>query len=177
MAKIAETASDSASERTNGAVRKVEAELIAAIAACEEDIRLAVENLARLKEALRLLRTQRPISQLTKQTTLRGETSRRSVSRRSISRINRERKGSAASIIRSFVRRELREAGHPLTRSEILERMTRAGIEIDAKVPLKRIAKVMWSSNEFVNVGDGYWFAGEPIPEPENGRAGRPVDR
>lgn len=155
---------DSASAKTSGAVRKVEAELIAAIAACEEDVRLAVENLARLKEALRLLRTQKPISQLTKQTTLLGEISRPSVSKRSVSRINREREGSAASIIRSFVRGELRKAGHPLTRSEILERMTKAGVEIDAKAPLKRIAKVMWSSNEFVNVGDGYWFAGEPIP-------------
>jgi hypothetical protein len=46
--------------------------------------------------------------------------------------------------------------------------LTRTGIEIDAKVPIKRIAKVMWSSNEFVNVGDGYWLAGEPIPESES---------
>jgi hypothetical protein len=46
--------------------------------------------------------------------------------------------------------------------------LTRAGIEIDAKVPIKRVAKVMWSSEEFVNVGDGYWIAGEPIPDPES---------
>jgi hypothetical protein len=83
-------------------------------------------------------------------------------------RIYKEREGSAAAIIRSFVRRELKEAGHPLTRSEILDRLTHAGIEIDAKVPIKRVAKVMWSSAEFVNVGDGYWIAGEPIPDPES---------
>jgi hypothetical protein len=145
------------------AVKKVEEELIAAITVCEDDVRRGVEDLARLKDALRSLRRQRPVSQLAKQTP--QVASRGSTPRKPPTRPYKEREGSAASIIRSFVRNELREAGHPLTRSEILDRLTRAGIKIDAKVPIKRIAKVMWNSREFVNVGDGYWAAGEPIPD------------
>jgi hypothetical protein len=147
------------------AVKKVEEELVAAIAACEDDVRRGVEDLARLKDALRSLRRQKPVSQPVRQTPQVSMRSRGSTPRTAPTRIYKEREGSAASIIRSFVRRELKEAGHPLTRSEILDRLTRAGIEIDAKVPIKRIAKVMWSSPEFVNVGDGYWVAGEPIPD------------
>ncbi|MBZ9696463.1 MULTISPECIES: hypothetical protein [unclassified Mesorhizobium] len=159
------TSSGSVSASTGLAVKKVEEQLIAAIAACEDDIRQGVEDLARLKEALRLLRRQKPVSQFTKQTPQLGEPARPPRPRKSRGRIYKEREGSAASIIRSFVRRELTETGHPLTRSEILERLDRASIKIDAKVPVKRIAKVMWSSPEFVSVGDGYWFAGEPIPD------------
>jgi len=154
---------DTISAATGMAVKRVEEELIAAIAACEDDVRRGVEDLARLKDALRSLRRQKPVSQPPKTPQVR-EGSRGSTPRKPPTRNYKERRGSAASIIRSFVRRELKEAGHPLTRSEILERLTRAGIEIDAKVPIKRIAKVMWSSPEFVNVGDGYWIAGEPIP-------------
>lgn len=158
------------STSTGNAIKKVEERLIAAIAACEDDVRRGIEDLARLKEALRILRRQKPVAQFTKKEIPKlNETRRAPQPRKSSGRIYKEREGSAASIIRSFVRRELKEAGHPLTRSEILERLTRAGIEIDAKVPIKRIAKVMWSSPEFVNVGDGYWVAGEPIPDPQGG--------
>jgi hypothetical protein len=80
---------------------------------------------------------------------------------------NQGSRGSAASIIRSFVRQELRNAARPLNRMEILQRLERGGIKIDSKVPAKRIGKVMWSCAEFQNVGDGYWFAGEPIPSPQ----------
>lgn len=160
-----DTPNRSVSASTGIAIKKVEEQLIVAIAVCEDDIRQGVEDLARLKEALRLLRRQKPASQFTKQTPQLGEPTRPLRPRKSPGRIYKEREGSAASIIRSFVRRELRETGHPLTRSEILERLDRADIKIDAKVPIKRIAKVMWSSPEFVSVGDGYWFAGESIPD------------
>jgi hypothetical protein len=164
------TSRGATSVATRAAVKKAEQHLIVAIAACEDDVRRGVEDLARLKEALRLLRRQKPVAQFTKQTPQIKEPSRVSRPRKSPPRTYTEREGSAASIIRSFVRRELREAGHPLTRSEILERLNDAGIKIDAKVPIKRIAKVMWSSPEFVNVGDGYWLAGEPIPDSQNGQ-------
>lgn len=158
----------SISATTGVAVKKVEEQLIAAIAACEDDVRRGVEDLARLKEALRSLRRQKPASQSAKEKPKSKDSSLVTKPRKPTARIYEEREGSAASIIRSFVRRELREAGHPLTRSEVLERLNRAGIKIDAKVPIKRIAKVMWSSPEFVNVGDGYWFAGEPIPDQQD---------
>lgn len=153
----------STSVATGAAVKQVEEELIRAIAACEEDVRRGVEDLARLEDALRSLRRQKPARQPTWQIRQLEQRSR-AAPRKPPTRRYKERAGSAASVIRSFVRRELKEAGHPLTRSEIMDRLNRAGIEIDAKVPIKRIAKVMWSSPEFVNLGDGYWIAGEPVP-------------
>jgi len=160
---------DPIAEATGMAVKKVEEQLVAAIAACEDDVRRGTTDLARLKDALRSLRKQKPAYQPIRQALQAGERSRGSTPRKPPRRPYKEREGSAASIIRSFVRHELKEAGHPLTRSEILDRLTRAGIEIDAKVPIKRVAKVMWSSPEFVNVGDGYWIAGEPMPVPGSG--------
>lgn len=154
----------SVSVSTGVAVRQLEEQLISAIATCEEDLRRGADDLARLKDALRSLRRQR-------QSGLRPAVQRsehvRTVSenkRAPTARTSREREGSAANQIRAFARLALRRAGRPLTRVEILERMEEAGIKIEAKVPVKRIAKVMWSSPEFVNVGDGYWFVGEPVP-------------
>lgn len=160
---------NSVSAATGMAVKKVEEELLAAIATCEADVRRGVDDLTRLKDALRSLRRQKAVPQPTGQPPDSGERSRGTLRRKPPKRIYKEREGSAAAIIRSFVRRELMEAGHPLTRSEILDRMTRAGIEVDSKVPIKRIAKVMWSSAEFINVGDGYWLSGEPIPDAGTG--------
>jgi hypothetical protein len=159
---------DSLAVSTGAAVKQVEEELLRAIAACKEDVRRGVEDLARLENALRSLRSQNPVQQPTRQTGQTEQRSRGSTPRKPPTRRYKERVGSAASVIRSFVRRELKDAGHPLTRSEIMDRLNRAGIEIDAKVPIKRVAKVMWSSADFVNVGDGYWIAGEPIPYPRD---------
>jgi hypothetical protein len=155
-------------------LKNIEEQLMAAIAVCEDDVRRGTANLARLKDALRALRRQKPISFPARPTPQVAIQSRGSTPRKAPTRIYKEREGSAASIIRAFVRHELKAAGHPLTRSEILDRLTRAGIKVDAKEPIKRIAKVMWSSPEFVNVGDGYWVAGEPIPD---SRGGTPDNR
>lgn len=164
-----ESSHRSVSASTGFAVKTVEEQLIAAIAACEEDVRRGAEDLARLKDALRSLRRQKPTSHFAGPVPHVTVQSRGSQPRKAPKRGYRDRKGSAASIIRSFVVSELRESGHPLTRSEIFDRLTRAGITIDAKEPIQRIAKVMWSSPEFVNVGDGYWLAGEPIPTAPDG--------
>lgn len=150
---------------TGVAVKRVEDELIAAIAACENDVRRGMEDLTRLKEALRSLRRRKPLPHPNTQQKQFEGALRPARAETSTSRTPREREGSAASIIRTFVSRELRRAGRPLTRGEILERLNHAGIKIEAKVPIKRIAKVMWSTDAFVHVGDGYWFAGEPIPD------------
>ena len=50
---------------------------------------------------------------------------------------------------------------------EITNRLAAAGVAITAKAPLDRVAKVMWQAKEFDNVGDGYWFTGEPVPSKE----------
>jgi hypothetical protein len=37
--------------------------------------------------------------------------------------------------------------------------MVAAGIALDSKVPLKRLSKVMWESEEFAHTPSGYWFS------------------
>ena len=145
---------------TNRALRRVEEQLIAEIAQCEQDLRRGTEDLARLKDALRSLRKKRsaetdaPTAEIEPQVRRKAD---RSMSARS--------RSSAAGTIRTFVRKELRAAGRPLNRVEILDRLEAAGIKLGSKVPAKRIGKVLWSCDEFQHVGDGYWFAGESIPE------------
>jgi hypothetical protein len=157
------TSSGSIADAARLAIREVEELLIVAIQACETDIQRASTDLERMKTALKLLQrdVQTPKSgdRITVKTPLK-----KPIVRRAAEELPRDLSGSAASIIRAFVRVELRKAGHPLNRSEILERLNKEGVSIDVAAPIKRIAKVMWSSPEFVNSGDGYWFAGEPLP-------------
>lgn len=146
------------SSTTSATVQQIEQHLIEAIARCESELRRGAEDLARLKDALQRIRQpKRPTGGLRK-------TEPDTTPRRPGNIAGSERAGSAASIIRSFVRSELRKAGRPLNRTEILERLLAAGIPIDSKAPLKRVAKVMWMASDFENVGDGYWFADEPLP-------------
>jgi hypothetical protein len=151
---------------TGTALRDVEEQLISAIASCEADVRRGAEDLARLKDALRSLRRERRGTVSVAPS--KSGFSRQKTRERSNQTGGREREGSAASAIRSFVREVLWREGRRLNRAEILELMNQAGIKIQAKVPIKRIAKVMWSSKEFVNVGDGYWIAGERIPNSQD---------
>lgn len=144
-------------------VRELEDRLILAIKACEADIEKASIDLQRMKTAL--ISLQQGAENLTGDIRPQRKTPlQRSIPQRLETGVPRDLLGSAASTIRAFVRAELRKAGHPLNRSEILDRLIKEGVSIDVAVPIKRIAKVMWSSPEFVNGGDGYWFAGEPIP-------------
>lgn len=147
------------SDGTGQALRRVEEQLIAEIARCEQDLRRGAEDLARLKDALRSLRKKRRADDDAELPEVDAQVRRKAD--RSMS--NRSR-SSAAGTIRAFVRRELRAAGRPLNRVEILDRLEAAGIKLDSKVPAKRIGKVLWSCDEFQHVGDGYWFAGESIP-------------
>lgn len=142
------------SDTSSQALKKLEADLIIAIAECERDLLKCEENLGRMKAALRSLQREKRVADvelasIEKRTTKRGS------------------KISDAKIIRSFAREELRKAGRPLNRAEIAERMASSGITIAASAPLDRVAKVMWLAKEFQNVGDGYWFTGEPIPSEE----------
>jgi hypothetical protein len=135
----------------------MEADLIAAIAACESDLQRGEDNLVRMKAALRSLQRERRAAE-SEEANPNGQRKRGAKTSRSV---------SDAKVIRSFAREELRKVGHPLNRAEIAERLANSGIAISAKVPLDRVAKVMWLAKEFQNVGDGYWFAGEPVPSSE----------
>jgi hypothetical protein len=67
--------------------------------------------------------------------------------------------GSDAATLRDFVRSTLAREGKPLGRKELFARIEAAGITLDSKVPLKRLSKVMWESEEFTYTPSGYWFA------------------
>lgn len=128
--------------------------MIAAIAACKNDLQRGEDNLVRMKAALRSLQRERRAVE-TEESTPIGQNKRGAKANRPV---------SDAKVILSFAREELRRVGHPLNRAEIAERLANSGIAIGAKAPLDRVAKVMWLAKEFQNVGDGYWFAGEPVP-------------
>ncbi|MGN6304196.1 MAG: hypothetical protein ACTHNH_05230 [Mesorhizobium sp.] len=150
---------------TGVTVQNMEEQLISAIAACEREVRRGEADLARLKDALRALRRQKTAPSQPKNGRI-AKPLNNLEEKRSDGEIEGVHENSAASIIRKFARQALKEAGRPLNRAEIWDLLRQAGISIDSKVPIKRIAKVMWSSDEFQNVGDGYWFSGKPIPNP-----------
>jgi hypothetical protein len=76
----------------------------------------------------------------------------------------RERKGSIAFQVREGARAILREAGRPLNRAQLLELLEAKGIRVEAKQPAKQIGKIMWQSEEFQHLAEGYWFRDEPPP-------------
>jgi hypothetical protein len=78
----------------------------------------------------------------------------------------RERKGSIASLVREGARAILREAGRPLNRAQLLERLEARGVRLNASQPAKQVGKIIWQSEEFQHLADGYWFRDEPPPTP-----------
>jgi len=159
------TAAYSVAYSTHEAMKAIEDSLIEAIASCEKDLREATENLNSLKRALHVLRQGRNASTPSGRPRSEDNAAHPPRERRIRGRRKyRERVGSDASTIRTFALDEIRRAGTPLGRSEILHRMEEAGIRLKAADPLKRIAKTLWMSPEFTHVGDGYWISGEPIP-------------
>lgn len=81
------------------------------------------------------------------------------VNKMKLSSIGRWKGGSDAATLRAFVRSTLAEEGRPLSRKELFARIIAAGIVLDSKVPLKRLSKVMWESEEFTHTPRGYWFS------------------
>ncbi|MBB3952509.1 hypothetical protein [Aureimonas jatrophae] len=70
-----------------------------------------------------------------------------------------------AETVRRATRELIRREGRPMNRVEILAHLRHVGIEIAAADPGKRVGKIVWASNEYRHVGQGYWFKGEPVPE------------
>jgi hypothetical protein len=62
--------------------------------------------------------------------------------------------------------RLIREAGHPLTRGEIVKAFEARDVEIPAKDPARYLGTIAWRhKGMFKNVeGLGYWLKGEPMP-------------
>lgn len=77
----------------------------------------------------------------------------------------RHRPGSDAYIVLTVARNAIREAGHPLDRNQIIAAINASGHELKSRNPGPYVNKVMWGSEEFRNVGDGYDFSGSGIPK------------
>lgn len=79
-------------------------------------------------------------------------------------RQRRSRAHSDATLIREAANDALQRAGRPLSRARIQDELTRNGVSLKSKNPLRRIGKVMWQAEEFRHVDDGYWFSDIPVP-------------
>jgi len=121
-------------------------ELAAQIGAVEHRIRELKTHLAALRRAHRSLSDRVPA----------GVEPAKKVRRPSG---GRWKGGSDAATLRAFVRSALATEGKPLSRKELFAKIVSAGIALDSKVPLKRLSKVMWESEEFTHTPRGYWFS------------------
>jgi hypothetical protein len=72
----------------------------------------------------------------------------------------RYRPGSDAYIVLTVARDAIREAGRPLDRNQIIAAIEASGHRLKSMNPEQYVNKVMWGSEEFRNVGDGYDFSG-----------------
>ena len=61
------------------------------------------------------------------------------------------------------------EAGKPLTRGDLVERIKATGKEINSKDAPRYIGTILWRNDDvFESVeGQGYWLVGVDRPEPE----------
>lgn len=149
-------------------IRRLVSDIEAQIAECEREIADRQGVLQRLRAARSSLLDQAPSTvpvEEEDEEDVEVDEEWLSIASEPRTRRRRERKGSEAHIIREFARQALRGAGKPLQRGEILELLRREGITIGAKAPERRIGKVLWQSDEFENIGNGYWFKGELPPD------------
>jgi hypothetical protein len=72
----------------------------------------------------------------------------------------RYRPGSDAYIVLTVARDAIRAAGRPLDRNQIIAAIEASGHRLKSMNPEQYVNKVMWGSEEFRNVGDGYDFSG-----------------
>lgn len=73
--------------------------------------------------------------------------------------LNERRASTLSGRLRKFAIAEIKKAGRPLDRNEILQLAHNAGIVIDTKDPAKFLTRVLWRAKELINEGDGYRLA------------------
>lgn len=90
----------------------------------------------------------------------------------------RRRNETPPKAIVELVERMIREAGQPLTRGEILDRLQARDVEITVADKARYVGTIMWrNKSKFINIeGRGYWLRGEAIPPHSHITAGRPED-
>ncbi|WP_141514326.1 hypothetical protein [Rhizobium sp. M1] len=77
----------------------------------------------------------------------------------------RFRKGSQTAEVVARSKVILKEAGKPLERGELLERIAASGFEITTTDPSRFIGRTLWESDDFIHIDkEGYWLADEDQP-------------
>lgn len=75
------------------------------------------------------------------------------------------RPATTSALIREGARTVLQETGRPMNRAELLEALRGRGVEVKATDPARAVGRVLWRSEEFVHLNDGYWLAAVPVPD------------
>ncbi|TDK39256.1 hypothetical protein E2F50_03795 [Rhizobium deserti] len=65
---------------------------------------------------------------------------------------------STAHLIRGHTADILREAGRPMSATEIYRAMSEKGLLLSVNNPVKQIGRVLWGASEFTHTEGGYWF-------------------
>jgi len=85
----------------------------------------------------------------------------------STKRGKRFHKGSQTFEVVTRAKKLLLEAGRPLSRSELLEKInSESGFAISTTDPARFIGRTLWESRDFTHIPKkGYWLTGEEIPD------------
>jgi len=77
------------------------------------------------------------------------------------------RPGISVSALVGAAERVLRDAGHPMTRGELVAALETRGVPMSTNDPSRYVGTILWRHQEkFENIeGRGYWLKGEPLPE------------
>ncbi|MBB2768243.1 UNVERIFIED_ORG: aspartate carbamoyltransferase catalytic subunit [Rhizobium esperanzae] len=73
-----------------------------------------------------------------------------------------KKKENISKTLREVSRRAMLQAGHPLSRKDILAFALREGVELPPSDPAQFLGRVLWRSREFVRTPAGYWLADHP---------------
>lgn len=79
----------------------------------------------------------------------------------------RVRGGTDADTLVEAMKSLLREAGQPMTRTELVNALETAGYPVGGADKSKNLGTIIWRSKAFDNQGDGYWPKGDEAPMPE----------
>ncbi|KSV87555.1 hypothetical protein [Sinorhizobium sp. GL28] len=75
------------------------------------------------------------------------------------------RKGSQTAEVIARSKNILKEAGRPLERGDLLERIRASGFQVTTRDPARFIGRTLWESEDFIHIPkEGYWLAGHDVP-------------
>ncbi|WP_156369181.1 hypothetical protein [Aureimonas sp. Leaf324] len=141
----------------DAALRGVQAE----IDACLDDLAKLQAHLAALKEfqrsLMRVVEAPKPVASV-------SSDHRRADPATGVT-ASQARPATTSALIREGARKVLRETGRPMNRAELLEALRGRGVEVKATDPARAVGRVLWRSEEFVHLDDGYWLAAVPVPD------------